>query len=60
MFRATLASGDAALGAANVGGRGSMQGYALERSNVELEDEFVNMIQTQRAYQVNADMMNGR
>ena len=54
MFRATLASGDAALGAANVGGRGSMQGYALERSNVELEDEFVNMIQTQRAYQANA------
>jgi flagellar hook protein FlgE len=53
MFRATLASGDAAIGEANVGGRGKMQGYALERSNVELEDEFVGMIQAQRAYQAN-------
>ena len=53
LFRATLASGDAAIGEANAGGRGTMQGYALERSNVELEDEFVNMIQAQRSYQAN-------
>ncbi|MBN2799927.1 MAG: flagellar hook protein FlgE [Deltaproteobacteria bacterium] len=57
LFRKTLQSGDAAMGAAGVGGRGAVAGYALERSNVELEDEFVSMIQAQRTYQANAGVV---
>lgn len=54
MYRATAQSGDATLGIAGTGGRGDISGYALESSNVDLEDEFVSMIQSQRAYQANA------
>lgn len=57
LYGATLASGEAALGVAGEGGRGSTVGYALEGSNVDLEDEFVSMIETQRAYQANADVI---
>jgi flagellar hook protein FlgE len=57
LFQATLASGDPAMGAAGSGSRGSVNGYALERSNVDLEDEFVAMIQTQRSYQANAGVV---
>lgn len=57
LFRATAASGEPAIGEAGAGGRGAIQGYALERSNVELEDEFINMIQAQRAYQGNASVI---
>jgi flagellar hook protein FlgE len=57
MYRATLASGDPALGAAGSGSRGGTVGYALERSNVDLEQEFVDMIQAQRSYQANAGVV---
>jgi len=58
MFRATLASGDPAMGVAGSGSRGSTVGYALERSNVDLETEFVDMIQAQRSYQANAGVVS--
>jgi len=58
LFRATLASGDPALGVPGSGTRGSTLGYALERSNVDLEDEFVDMIQAQRSYQANAGVVS--
>lgn len=54
LYEATLASGDPTLGVAGTGGRGAISGYALESSNVDLEDEFVSMIQSQRSYQANA------
>jgi flagellar hook protein FlgE len=57
LWRATMASGEPAVGEAGSGGRGSIQGYALERSNVELEDEFISMIQAQRSYQGNASVI---
>ncbi len=57
LFRATFASGDATLGQANAGGRGRLTGYSLERSNVDLEREFVEMIQVQRTYQANAGVI---
>ena len=57
LFRATLNSGDPAMGIAGSGSRGTVNGYALERSNVELEDEFVSMIQIQRSYQANAGVV---
>ncbi len=54
LYRASAASGDPAIGAAGSGGRGDLMSYALEASNVELEDEFVNMITAQRGYQAAA------
>jgi flagellar hook protein FlgE len=57
LFRATSESGEPALGVAGVGGRGSTSGYALEGSNVELEDQFVRMIQAQRTYQANTGVI---
>lgn len=57
LFRATPGSGEAVMGAPDVGGRGTISGYALERSNVELEDQFVSMIQAQRTYQANSSVI---
>ena len=54
LFAATSASGEPAIGAAGVGGRGDLIGSAVEGSNVELEDEFVRMITAQRSYQANS------
>ncbi len=58
LYRATSASGDPALGAAGTGGRGDLYSYALEASNVELEDEFVAMITSQRGYQAAARVIS--
>jgi flagellar hook protein FlgE len=57
LFRATDASGEPALGVAGTGGRGTLSGYSLESSNVELEDQFVMMIQAQRTYQANTGVI---
>jgi flagellar hook protein FlgE len=58
LFRATSGSGDPAVGAPGSGGRGDLYSYALEASNVELEDEFVNMITSQRGYQAAARVIS--
>jgi len=57
-FGASLESGEPAVSAAGTGTRGELTGYALEGSNVVLEDEFVNMIQVQRTYQANASVIS--
>lgn len=57
LYRATNHSGEPVLGAPGAGGRGSTSGYALEGSNVELEKQFVQMIQAQRAYQANTGVI---
>jgi len=54
LFQATNASGDPAVGAPGTGSRGNLVSFALEQSNVDLEDEFVDMIHSQRTYQANA------
>lgn len=54
LFSASSAAGQAAVGAAGSGSRGTLSGNALESSNVDLETEFVNMISAQRSYQANA------
>ncbi|MFS8614647.1 flagellar basal body rod C-terminal domain-containing protein, partial [Limnochorda sp.] len=41
-------------GAANTGGRGSILPSTLEMSNVDLAQEFTEMILTQRGYQANS------
>lgn len=47
-------SGPAVYGNATSGTFGTMQGGALEQSNVDLTAELVNMMTAQRAYQANA------
>src|SRR3989441_444264 len=48
------AAGIANVGAAGTGGRGSLIGSALEQSNVDIAQEFTQMILAQRGYQANS------
>ncbi len=58
LFAATAAAGAPVIGAAGTGTLGSLSGSALERSNVELEDQFVAMITAQRSYQASAKVIS--
>jgi flagellar hook protein FlgE len=53
-YATTLASGQATVGVAGTGGRGTIEGGALEQSNVNISTEFSNLIVAQSAYQANA------
>jgi flagellar hook protein FlgE len=53
-FSETEESGSASIGVAGSGGRGSLIGAALEQSNVDIAQEFTQMILAQRGYQANA------
>jgi len=53
-FVATTNSGTPSLGEAGADGFGSIQGGALERANVDLTEELVNLITAQRNFQANA------
>lgn len=53
-FIASPGSGEAVIGSPGTGGRGAVQSGALEMSNVELSEEFVDLIAYQRGYQGNA------
>jgi flagellar hook protein FlgE len=53
-YAATLSSGAASIGTAGSGGLGSIQGGALEQSNVDMATEFANLIMAERDYQANA------
>ena len=53
----TQASGAPQVGAAGEEGRGSLRGGMLEGSNVNVVEELVDMIETQRAYEVNSKMI---
>lgn len=57
MFKETVDSGEPAVWIAGTGGRGTLSGNALEKSNVSLEDQFVNMISSQRSYQASAKVI---
>jgi len=50
----TPASGQATLGQPGTSGLATLQGQALEESNVNMSNELVNMIIAQRTYQANA------
>ncbi|NJC34766.1 flagellar basal-body rod protein FlgG [Sphingomonas jejuensis] len=54
----TAGSGPAALGAAGLEGRGNIRQGMLEGSNVNVVEELVDMIETQRAYEVNSKMIS--
>jgi flagellar hook protein FlgE len=57
-YRATVNSGNAQLGAAGSNGRGALQGGALEMSNVDLAQEFTNLIVAQRGFQANSKIIS--
>ncbi|MBK8765064.1 MAG: flagellar basal-body rod protein FlgG [Burkholderiaceae bacterium] len=54
LFVETTASGTATLGAAGTNGTGTLKQGFVETSNVNVVEELVSMIQTQRAYEINS------
>lgn len=54
LWMATPKSGDASIGSAGSGGRGALVAGALEQSNVDIAQQFVDLIAHQRAYQANS------
>lgn len=53
----TAASGAPQVGLAGLDGRGTIAQGSLEGSNVNIVEELVDMIETQRAYEVNSKMI---
>lgn len=53
-FETTAASGDAVIGVAGTGGRGTVEDSTLEQSNVDISTEFANLIVAQRSFEANS------
>lgn len=58
LFRETNASGDPSEGEAGINGLGTIEQGTVESSNVEVVEELVNMITTQRAYEMNSKVVS--
>lgn len=58
LFAATAASGDPQTGTAGENGLGAVIQGSLENSNVDIVEEMVNMITTQRAYEMNSKVVS--
>ena len=58
LFRETAASGALVQGEAGQGGFGTLIQGAIEGSNVNVVEEMVNMIETQRAYEMNSKVIS--
>ena len=58
MFRSTVNSGLAQVGAAGSAGLGLITSGALEMSNVDLAQEFTNLIVAQRGFQANSKVIS--
>ncbi len=58
LFVETVASGNATQGAPNENGMGALLQGQLESSNVDIVEEMVNMITTQRAYEMNSKVVS--
>jgi len=56
-FVAFTSSGEPSIGTAGTGGRGTITGSSLEQSNVDMAQEFINLIVAQRAYQANSKVI---
>jgi len=57
LFQETRDSGAAITNRPNTAGKGSITSNAIEQSNVDLADEFVQMITTQRGFQANGKIV---
>ena len=53
-YQTTLASGTTTIGVSGTAGLGTMEGGALEASNVNISAEFSNLIIAQRAFEANS------
>ena len=53
-FRQTNNSGNANVGPSGIAGKGKIQAGVLEMSNVDMADQFTDMIITQRGFQANS------
>jgi flagellar hook protein FlgE len=53
-YAATTASGNASIGVAGTGGRGTIEDSELEGSNVDISSEFSSLIVAQRAFEANS------
>jgi flagellar basal-body rod protein FlgG len=58
LFLETTASGNPTNGTPGLDGLGTLQQSMLENSNVDVVEELVNMITTQRAYEMNAKVIS--
>lgn len=58
LYRETAASGAPVQGIAGQGGLGQLIQGALEQSNVNVVEELVNMVATQRAYEINSRVVS--
>ncbi len=58
LYNATQASGEPIPGQPGTEGRGTILQGALEGSNVEMVSEMVNLIRTQRAYEINSKVIS--
>lgn len=58
LFRETNASGNPSEGEAGINGLGTIEQGSIESSNVEVVEELVNMITTQRAYEMNSKVVS--
>ena len=59
MYNVTANSGEAAIGYSGEGSRSTVAAGALEMSNVDLTQEFTNMIVAQRGFQANGRVITG-
>lgn len=57
LYSESFASGTPQLVTPGLDGAGTIQQYFLEMSNVSIVEEMVNMITTQRAYEINSKMI---
>lgn len=57
LYRATRTSGDAITNRPGTNGLGSIAPNSLEQSNVDIANEFVKMISTQRGFQANSKII---
>ncbi len=58
LYLETGASGEALVGVAGLDGLGSIRQGALETSNVNVTEELVNMIESQRIYEMNSKVIS--
>ncbi|WNO07968.1 flagellar basal-body rod protein FlgG [Teredinibacter sp. KSP-S5-2] len=58
LFYETPASGDPVTGEPGIDGLGQLKQGMLENSNVDIVEEMVNMITTQRAYEMNSKVVS--
>lgn len=54
MYTYSINSGEANIGVSGIAGRGKINAGLLEMSNVDLSDQFTDMIVTQRGFQANS------